>query len=260
MPDFSLLIILAVIAVIWIEFYPKRLDPPVYFLLHGCSWLSVLLVGLSWMPAPTGWALLVLGVVGLYWTWRRYGQEIDWAPLKTFLSSVVRTVSRQSVRARHAIEGFAARGATARSIAVQREQLPRSTVSCRRLILTALFLMIISPIAAVPLSIALSAILTITEFVTQGDGMRAIVQSGALKVTLGQAYIVLMSSLHVLVSKPHLGVPLLLATALGSAAFVLPPDRNARRLTLSVVAVGATYPLIYIVAELSGWLGTGMFN
>ncbi len=260
MPDFSLLIIVVVIAVIWIEFYPKRLDPPVYFLLHGFAWLSVLLLGFSWLPAPTGWAFVVLGVVGLYRNWRRYGQEIDWTPLKAFLSSVVRTVSRQAVRARQAIEAFAARRATARSMARRQEQLPRSTVSRRHLILTALFLVIISPIAAVPLSIALSAIMTVMEFVTQGGSMTAIVQSGALKVTLGQAYIVLMSSLHLLVSKPHLGVPLLLATALGSAAFVLRTDRNARRLVLSVVAVGAIYPLIYVVAELSGWLGTGMFN
>ena len=260
MPDFSLLIILAVIIVIWIEFYPKRLDPPVYFFLLGFSWLSVLLLGLSGLPAPTGWAFLVLGLVGLYWTWRRYGRQINWAPLKTFLSSFVRTVSRQAVRARHAIGGFAARRASARSMAGQQEQPPRSTVNRRRLILTALLLVIISPIAAVPLSIALSAMLTIMEFVTQGGGMTAIEQSGVLKVTLGQAYVVLVSSLQILVSKPHFGVPLLFATALGGAAFLLPPDRNARRVMLSAVAVGATYPLMYIVAELSGWLGTGMFN
>lgn len=255
MSNLSLLLIVALFAIVWIEFYPKRLDSVVYFLLYGCALLCVLLVGLFWLPAPAGWALTVLGIVGLYWNWRRFGRKVNWTPLEAFVSSVWRAVSRQAARARKVRGEYVARRATG-----QHESLPESAPSRWRLILIALVLVISSPFAAALLSAVLSAVLTAIEFVTQGSGMEAIVQSGPLQFTLGQAYVVLFSSLHVLATKPLLGVSLLLSTALIGAAVVLRTGYTPRRMVLAVVAVGAVYPALYVVADLSGWLGTGMFN
>lgn len=255
MPNLSLLLIVAILAVVWIEFYPKRLDPPVYFLLYGFALLCVLLLGLIWLPAPAGWVLVALGIVALYWNWRRYGRKVNWAPLKAFVSSIVRTMSRRATRARQVVDGFVSRRAGG-----QQEKPTQFVPSRWHLFLTALVLVLVSPLAAAPLSAVLSAVLTAIELVTQGGGMAAIVQNGPLKFALGHAYIVLFSSLHILASKPLLGAPLLLATALVCAAFLQRTGYTARGIALAIVAVGAVFPVLYVFAELSGWLGTGMFN
>jgi hypothetical protein len=125
---------------------------------------------------------------------------------------------------------------------------------------TALVLVVTSPVAAVPLSVVLSAILTVAELVNAGGGTTAIAQSGVLKFTLGQAYVVLVSSLNILGMKPLLGVPLLLAAAFSGAAFILRTGHQARRVLLAAAAVGSIYPALYVIASLSGWPGTGLFN
>ena len=257
MTDFLLsLLVLGAFVVAWIEWIPKRYG---VFLTLSITF-SVIAAGIRWLPEWHGWVVLLIGIAELVWIYFSPTRRKEWpnlfsAPFGLLRDSAIAVKSAVSSGASRMRERKATRRADS-----PREKTNFLTMDRLRKSVGAVFAVVLSPLAAIPSALVLSA-LGFTWLMLFGNGLEAAVDlQVALKQALGIGFMAIYATLDLFFRHGWLSGPLLLGGGYAIAAYSIGSGIFWQRYSRGLLLFGAIYPVVYVAAEVFDWFDGPFFN
>ena len=240
----------------WIEWLPRKSD----ILIDVVFAIIIIGIGLGWMPKWYGWVVTVIGVADLAWQYQKGVREFGWPHLRDLLERFARFI--------RAAPGVAA------SFFSRAEELETPTPDFdetaakvpsqpripRRVWIGGIALTAFSPIAAIPAAIVLAIILTLINSMLVDAESLAFSFAPIAKSVLGNAFLIQVATLDIVIRGFLLTGPLLLFAGVGGAKWADRAGCYWQRLLGAGVLLGALYPAIFIVASTIGWFDEPFFN
>lgn len=250
------LLLFAAFLVAFIEFLPKRFDAVPKLAV------AVIIVGagIRWLPNWYGWVVLLVGLADLFWTYHAFARDSEW-PGPIILLTRAGRVTLAGIRgfSRIVIDLFARR----KERAAQKEKIPlsRAEMGARiRKWSSALALIIVSPVAAIPAAFVLTlASLVIYAVFGDADGIGG-GPVGFIKSWLAGTFMIVVVVLDLIYRRFWLALPALIVVGYGGAAFVLKSGSYWRRFARAALAIGTLYPVVYMLAFAFDWFDEPFFN
>jgi hypothetical protein len=247
------LLLVAAIAVAWIEWIPDRYKIFVWIFVA----LRIVTIGLRWIPQWYGWVILLIGIAPLAWIYFSPKRRKEWpnlfsAPAEvlqkcfTAIESAARSGAgrmRDKMRDRKRVE----------QTAPSREKANFLTLARLRNAVVGVSAVILSPLAALPSAIVVSALLVSWEAffgnAPQPAGDLPEFAKQVFEVSfycVFVAYVLIASNL--LISGPLLliGGYAIAARAIGSGVFW-------RRYWRGLLLFGTIYPALYVAGDVFHW-------
>lgn len=248
--------VIVALTTIWVEWVPRKYD-----IVIGVSFsIMIIGIGIRWLPNWYGWLVVVIGIADFAWQYNKGVRAFDW-PTPVDVSKGVDRGIRAGIGS--ASNFFRKENSSAARAAVVEEPAPPERSKWRmspRVWIGGIALTVLSPITAVPAAIVLAIVLTITNSVLIDSGSLVSGVAASAKAVLGNAYLIQVATLDLMIRGFLLTVPLLLAAGFAGARWA---DRSVsywRRLVGASVLIGALYPSIFIVASAMGRFNEPFFN
>jgi len=261
------LLIVAALAVAWIEWIPQRYAIFPQILVA----LSLIPAGLLWLPYWYGWATSIVGAASLVWIYFSPKRRKDWPNL--FMLPVV--AARRSCVWLKAIVAWSVikfRGWKSVQRAVSRKPHLSDKAAARasdmskamgekiRVWLGTVALFVLSPLAAIPWML-----LTVL-FLIAGDALFGSLPAfvdGATdiaKYILGRTFVSVIAVINVMARHAFLSVPVFLAVAYVISRWAAHAEPFWRRIFIGLFCCGALYPLVFILADILDAFDGPLYN
>ncbi len=257
MGDITLLLLLfAAFSVAWIEFLPKRFDAVPKLAVA----VIIIGAGIHWLPNWYGWVVILLGLVDLVWTYHAFARDSQWPGPIILLTRAVRlTLAGIRGLGRFVIGLFARRKANA----APKEKIPLSKAdkaARMRHWSSALALIVVSPIAAMPAILVFALVLVGLQVMTghslgPDEGL-----TGFIKDWLGWGFVTLGVALDFMFRRLWLSLPALIVAGSAGATFARKSGSYWRRFGLAALAIGSLYPVVFLLGYSLVWSDEPFFN
>lgn len=251
------LLIVAALAVAWIEWIPQRYAVFPQILVA----LSLIPAGLQWLPAWYGWATSLLGVAIIIWLYYSPKRRKDWPDLFAFPVAVARRVfgCLKAVIARSAT-GIRSWNNARRSgreeihssieTVTRASDTPRGTGQTVRVGFGAAALLVLSPLAAIPWTLLTVLVLLAGQalFGSLPDSADSIGEIA--KLVLGQTLVLVIVAIDVMSRYVFLSLPVLVAVACVVSRWMISSRPLKRRFIAGLLGCGALYPIVIFLADI----------
>ena len=261
------LLIVAGLAVAWIEWIPQRYAIFPQFLVA----LSLIPAGLLWLPYWYGWATSLFGAAILVWIYFSPKRRKDWPNLfmlpvvaarRSFVylkaivvwsvikfrgwKSVQRTVSEEP----HLSDKAAARASDMSKGMGEKIRVWFGTVA----------LFVLSPLTAIPWTLLMVLVLIAGDALF--GSLPAFVDGTAdiAKYILGRTFVSVIAAIDVMARHAFLSVPVFLAVAYVISRWAARAEPFWRRFFVGLFYYGALYPLVLILADIFDAFDGPLYN
>lgn len=240
------LLIVAVFAIVWIEWVPQRYAVVSKLLLS----FVVISIGIGWLPEWYGWVVLLIGIAEVAWIYFSPKRRKEWpnlfsAPIEV-LREVVIAIRKRERKSERPVEPTEPAKPEAEKTSFMTAERARNTAA-------AVATVALSPIAAIPWVIVLSVILVASDMFLGNAPQLANDLPEAARQVLGRSYVALVATADLFFRYLWLSGPLLLA---GAYAIVVYSKSYIRGLLL----FGIIYPLVFVAADIFDWFDGPFFN
>ena len=253
---FLLLLFVAIFAAVWIEVIPERYGVIAKLLMT----LVVISIGIGWLPSWPGWVILSIGIAQLAWIYFSPKRRREWpnlfsAPVKVLRDSF-------SVFKSEVISGGSQKRDRKPAIPADspREKTRFLTIDKLRKSAGAVFVVVLSPLAAIPSALVLSALLFTWYVLFGNDPQAAVDLHGELKQALAIGFMAIIATADLFFRHWWFSGPLLLAGGYAITAYSIGSGIFWRRYFRGLLLFGTIYPIVYVVADIFDWFDRPFFN
>jgi len=253
---FLWLLLVAVITAAWIEWIPDRYKVFVWLLVA----LRIVTIGLGWIPEWYGWIILFIGIAPLAWIYFSPKRRKEWPNLFSAPVEVLRECFTAIESAARSLSGRMRDRKRVEQTAPPGEKTNFLTLARLRNALVAVSVVILSPLAALPSAIVVSALLVAwAAFFGNAPQPVGDLQEFAKQVfevsffSIFAAYVLLASNLLIT-------GPLLFGGGYAIAARAIGSDVFWRRYWGGLLLFGTIYPALYVAANVFHWFDMPYFD
>ena len=251
-----LLLFVAIFAAVWIELIPERYGIFAKLLMT----LVVIIIGIGWLPSWPGWVILLIGIAQLAWIYFSPKRRREWPNLFSAPASVLRdsfSVVKSEVRSG---AGRRRDRKALRQAEPPREKTRFLTLDRLRKSAGAVFVVVFSPLAAIPSALVLSALLFTWNALFGNDPQAAVDLHGELKQALAIGFMAIIATADLFTRHWWISGPLLLAGGYAIAAYSIGSGIFWRRYSRGLLLFGIIYPVVYVAADIFDWFDRPFFN
>ena len=242
--------LLAVYVVAWIEFLPKRLDVIPLTLIGLC----IIGFGIGLLPHWLGFVAIMLGVAKVNWVLRRFGIDVDWRGVRSVFGGMLRAVWTGIQAALAFLFGLLARATRSAAGKVKTRRERMDTAGQPRRWPSALGLIALSPIAAIPAALIISLALVVGSVVFDIVSGELIDFGVLFPGWLAGGFLMIAHGLDLSLRGFLIVIPVLGVAGYAGAKFALSSESYWRGFRRSALALGSIYPALFLVGYVAGWL------
>lgn len=261
------LLIVAVLAVAWIEWIPQRFAIFPQILVA----LSLIPAGLQWLPAWYGWATSLLGIATIIWLYFSPKRRKEWPGLFAFPVVVARrffgclktvfATSATSIRSwSKARRSDGEEAPSSNATSARASDAPEGTGQTVRVGFGAAALLTLSPLTAIPWMLLTVLVLLAGEALSGSLPASADSVGGTAKHVVGSTFVLVIVAIDVMSRYVFLSLPVLVAVACFISRWMMRARPLTRRFIAGAFCCGALYPIVIFLADIFDAFDGPLYN